>query len=277
MLAATGRHRDHGARTERQLLRSRHHPSPPALRGPAARPRRGGGHRAHPLHQSAPQGPVAPRPSPPWPRRRRSVRSCTCRCSPVRTGCSTAMRRGYRVERYLGASEPRPARRSPTSRSRPISSWAFPARATRSSTRRSTSWPACEFDSPTRSSSLRVKGTRAAEMTTQFVPERRHQSPLRTPEGVSLDRSALRKHEARVGRREEVLVEGPSRRNDLMLSGRTRQGKLIHFPALDESLRAGSLVRSTSPTARPTTCSASMRRRCCPAPRHKVRVPLLRR
>ena len=44
-----------------------------------------------------------------------------------------------------------------------------------------------------------------------------------------LDRSALRKHEARVGRREEVLVEGPSRRNELMLSGRTRQGKLIHF------------------------------------------------
>jgi tRNA-2-methylthio-N6-dimethylallyladenosine synthase len=47
------------------------------------------------------------------------------------------------------------------------------------------------------------------------------------------DRSALRHHQARVGKREEVLVEGPSRRNDQMLSGRTRQGKLIHFPVTE--------------------------------------------
>ena len=52
------------------------------------------------------------------------------------------------------------------------------------------------------------------------------------------DRSALRRHRARVGRREEVLVEGPSRRNDQMLSGRTRQGKLIHFPFRGDAARA---------------------------------------
>ena len=57
-----------------------------------------------------------------------------------------------------------------------------------------------------------------------------------------LDRSALRKHEAREGQREEVLVEGPSRRNENVLSGRTRQGKLIHFPQPDAPVRAGALV-----------------------------------
>ena len=46
-----------------------------------------------------------------------------------------------------------------------------------------------------------------------------------------VDRSALARHQARVGRSEEALVEGVSRRDDSMLTGRTRQGKLIHFPA----------------------------------------------
>ncbi|HET9089978.1 MAG TPA: TRAM domain-containing protein, partial [Acidimicrobiales bacterium] len=57
-----------------------------------------------------------------------------------------------------------------------------------------------------------------------------------------LDRSTLRRHEARVGRREEVLVEGPSKRNPAMLSGRTRQGKLTHFAPGEVAPRPGSLV-----------------------------------
>ena len=54
-----------------------------------------------------------------------------------------------------------------------------------------------------------------------------------------IDRSALARHQARVGRCEEVLVEGVSRRDESMLTGRTRQGKLVHFP------------RRGSPRARP--------------------------
>ena len=46
-----------------------------------------------------------------------------------------------------------------------------------------------------------------------------------------LDRSSLRKHEARVGLVEDVLVEGPSKRDASVTSGRTRQNKLIHFTA----------------------------------------------
>ena len=51
-----------------------------------------------------------------------------------------------------------------------------------------------------------------------------------------IDRAALARHQARVGRVEEVLVEGVSRRNEATLTGRTRQGKLVHFP------RAGAVA-----------------------------------
>jgi tRNA-2-methylthio-N6-dimethylallyladenosine synthase len=115
-------------------------------------------------------------------------------------------------------------------------------------------------------------GTRAAEMTADFVPADVIKERFERLKAV-LDRSALRKHEARVGRREEVLVEGPSRRNTQMLSGRTRQGKLIHFPAPGESLRPGSLalvdVVHGAPYHLLGELSSVLR-----APRHKVRIPL---
>ncbi len=46
---------------------------------------------------------------------------------------------------------------------------------------------------------------------------------------VVVERSALARHRQRVGRVEEVLVEGPSRRDPSMATGRTGQGKLVHF------------------------------------------------
>ncbi len=71
-------------------------------------------------------------------------------------------------------------------------------------------------------------GTRAAEMAEDFVPpevvaERFEQ--LR----IVVERSALVRHGARVGRLEEALVEGPSKKDASLLTGRTRQGKLVHF------------------------------------------------
>ena len=44
-----------------------------------------------------------------------------------------------------------------------------------------------------------------------------------------VERHALAKHEARVGRTEQVLVEGPSKRDPMVWAGRTRQNKLVHF------------------------------------------------
>jgi tRNA-2-methylthio-N6-dimethylallyladenosine synthase len=85
------------------------------------------------------------------------------------------------------------------------------------------------------------EGTRGATMSSQFIDADVVTSRFERLKEV-LDRSALVKHQARVGRREEVLVEGPSRRNDQMLTGRTRHGKLIHFPLTEATRRPGSLV-----------------------------------
>jgi tRNA-2-methylthio-N6-dimethylallyladenosine synthase len=71
-------------------------------------------------------------------------------------------------------------------------------------------------------------GTEAAARIEDFVP-----APIIAERfdrlKMVLERSALRKHEARVGRVEEVLVEGPSKRDKAVTSGRTRQNKLVHF------------------------------------------------
>jgi tRNA-2-methylthio-N6-dimethylallyladenosine synthase len=82
------------------------------------------------------------------------------------------------------------------------------------------------------------KGTEAAEMTADFIDPavaRERFERLR----LVVERSALAKHEARVGRVEEVLVEGPSKKDPSVLSARTRQNKLVHFQA-PVSLRTGS-------------------------------------
>ena len=84
-------------------------------------------------------------------------------------------------------------------------------------------------------------GTEAAEMTDRLVPadvaaERFER--LR----VVVERSALAKHRARIGRVEEVLVEGPSKRDPAVLSGRTRQNKLVHFAAGGTAVASGTAV-----------------------------------
>jgi tRNA-2-methylthio-N6-dimethylallyladenosine synthase len=81
-------------------------------------------------------------------------------------------------------------------------------------------------------------GTEAADMVDQFV------DPAVVAERfdrlkVVLERSALAKHEARVGVVEEVVVEGPSRKDPSVLTGRTRQNKLVHFAA-DAPIRIGT-------------------------------------
>jgi len=72
-------------------------------------------------------------------------------------------------------------------------------------------------------------GTTAAGMADQFVaPEVAAERFERLR--VVVERSALARHQARIGRVEEVLVEGPSKRDATVTTGRTRQNKLVHFP-----------------------------------------------
>ena len=73
-------------------------------------------------------------------------------------------------------------------------------------------------------------GTRAAAREEAFVPADVVAERFDRLKTV-IDRSALARYRARVGRSEEVLVEGVSRRDPDTLAARTRQGKLVHFAA----------------------------------------------
>ena len=115
-------------------------------------------------------------------------------------------------------------------------------------------------------------GTEAAEMTDHFV------EPAVAAERfqrlrVVVERSALAKHEARVGRVEEVLVEGPSKKDPRVLSGRTRQNKLVHFRRRHRCAPAPTR-RSRSPAARRTTSSVEFVELVA-EPLHKRRIPVL--
>ena len=117
------------------------------------------------------------------------------------------------------------------------------------------------------------EGTRAASMVDEFVASDVVKDRFARLKQV-LDRSALLKHEAREGRVEEVIVEGLSRRNDQMLSGRTRQGKLIHFGRSAAAERPGTLVEVVVQHGAPYHLLGELTS-VLRAPRHKIRIPLL--
>ena len=73
-------------------------------------------------------------------------------------------------------------------------------------------------------------GTEAARATDRIVAREvigRRFEALKTV----VDHSALARNRARVGRVEEVVVEGPARRGAGLVAARTRQHKLVHFAA----------------------------------------------
>ncbi len=84
------------------------------------------------------------------------------------------------------------------------------------------------------------EGTEAATMVDRFVA---HEVAVERFERLRavIERSMRRKHAARAGRVEEVIVEGPSKRDPTVLTGRTRQNKLVHFPAA-KPIRVGSFA-----------------------------------
>jgi tRNA-2-methylthio-N6-dimethylallyladenosine synthase len=93
-------------------------------------------------------------------------------------------------------------------------------------------------------------GTPAADMIEEFVPPEVIQERMTRLTEV-VERTALERHEARVGRVEEVLVEGPSKKDPSRLSGRTRQSKLVHFVADAFALPAGSYATVQVTSAAP--------------------------
>ena len=60
---------------------------------------------------------------------------------------------------------------------------------------------------------------------------------------VVIERSALARNMSRIGLVERAVVEGPSKKDPKVLSGRTRQGKLVHFaPPKHEDIAPGTFV-----------------------------------
>ncbi len=114
-------------------------------------------------------------------------------------------------------------------------------------------------------------GTEAALMTDQFVAPEVVADRFQRLRAV-VERSALMRHEARIGRTEEVLVEGPSRKDPAMLTGRTAQSKLIHF-ASTTPLRAGSYALVTVTGAAPHHLRGELVEVVATA-RHRTRIPV---
>jgi tRNA-2-methylthio-N6-dimethylallyladenosine synthase len=114
-------------------------------------------------------------------------------------------------------------------------------------------------------------GTEAAGMEAEFVdPAVAGERFARLQ--VVIERSALLKHEARVGRTEEVLIEGPSKKNPDVISGRTRQNKLVHF-APPHPIRTGSYATVEIVRAAPHHLRGRMLELVA-EPTHKLRIPV---
>jgi tRNA-2-methylthio-N6-dimethylallyladenosine synthase len=92
---------------------------------------------------------------------------------------------------------------------------------------------------------------------------------------VVVERSALAKHRARIGRIEEVLVEGPSKKDAAAVTGRTRQNKLVHFaPDGDAIVRPGAFADVRITEAGPHHLRGELVT-VTATPRHRTRIPVL--
>jgi len=114
-------------------------------------------------------------------------------------------------------------------------------------------------------------GTEAATMVDHFV------DPAVISERFSrlrlvVERAAVRRHRDRIGRIEEVLVEGPSKKDPTVVSGRTRQNKLVHFRPTSP-VRVGSygIVEITAAAAHHLVGEF---RELTAEPAHRTRIPV---
>lgn len=112
-------------------------------------------------------------------------------------------------------------------------------------------------------------GTEAAQMHDAFVDPKVVNDRFERLR-VVLEHSAGIKHAERVGRIEEVIVEGVSKRNEGVLTGRTRQNKLVHFPSA-EPIRVGSYASVLVTSAARHFLRGELRE-VLAAPTHKVRL-----
>ncbi|WP_419926719.1 tRNA (N6-isopentenyl adenosine(37)-C2)-methylthiotransferase MiaB [Candidatus Poriferisocius sp.] len=114
-------------------------------------------------------------------------------------------------------------------------------------------------------------GTEAAEMADRFCDPDEVKDRFERLRTV-VDRSSRRGNQNRIGRREEVVVEGPSKRDPDMLTGRTRQNRLVHFPS-PQSLKPGTFAAVDVTTAGAHHLRGDLAEVTAPA-RWRIRIPV---
>jgi tRNA-2-methylthio-N6-dimethylallyladenosine synthase len=116
-------------------------------------------------------------------------------------------------------------------------------------------------------------GTEAAERVEQFVaPEVVAERFERLR--VVVERSALARHRARVGRVEEVLIEGPGKKDLTTVTGRTAQNKLVHVTPGELPLRPGTFAEVRITAAGAHHLRGELVEVTAP-PRHRTRIPVV--
>jgi tRNA-2-methylthio-N6-dimethylallyladenosine synthase len=113
-------------------------------------------------------------------------------------------------------------------------------------------------------------GTEAADMVDRFVDHGVAVERMERLRSV-VERSSHRRNQDRIGRVEEVIVEGPSKRDAAVLTGRTRQNKLVHF--ISEPIRTGSYATVQVTDAGLSWLRGDLLEITAPA-RHRTRIPL---
>ena len=114
-------------------------------------------------------------------------------------------------------------------------------------------------------------GTEAAEMEADFVD---HTVAVERYERlrVVIERSSRAANESRIGLTEEVAVEGPSKKDPAVLTGRTRRNTLVHFRS-PTPLRAGTYALVQVEAARMNHMSGRLIDVTVPA-RNRARIPV---
>ncbi|MCP5024846.1 MAG: tRNA (N6-isopentenyl adenosine(37)-C2)-methylthiotransferase MiaB [Actinomycetia bacterium] len=115
-------------------------------------------------------------------------------------------------------------------------------------------------------------GTEAAELVDKFVDPavvRDRYDRLR----AVIERSALARHRARIGRTDEVIVEGPSKKDPAVTTGRTSQNKLVHFRS-ESPIRVGSWANVAITDAAAHHLTGELVE-VTAAPLHKRRIPVV--
>ena len=114
-------------------------------------------------------------------------------------------------------------------------------------------------------------GTEAAEMVQEYCDPKVVVERYERLRAV-IQRSGMIKHQERIGREEKVIIEGISKKDPTLLSGRTRQNKLVHFPA--SHLPDGTLAIAKVTSAAPNYLMGELVE-VLERPRRKTRIPVV--